>query len=494
MPKSSDPTHDDDLERVEVLHRYQVVDAPVDQVLTRVAALAAQLFDTPMAVVSMADHDRIWFSATHGLNNEIRQIPRAEGLCAEAITGAARFVVIPNARQDPATATNQFVQDYRIAFYACAPIVTFQGHRLGTVAVMDTEERSASTAQLAALESLAAIVMEQLELRLSALDALRLERRQRVAAESARDDARLDSESAQQDRDQARRDRDDAKSDRNDAELGHAEARRDRDDAQRGRRDALRDRDIAERERDEIEVYASVLQQTLLPPSLPEIDGLSLASHYHPADPRQVGGDFYDVFALDKRRWAYFIGDVQGHGASAAVATSLIRYTLRSAALHESDPTDVLRVLNEVMLREANPRRFCTVLFGTLVPGAVGEGYQITVATGGHLPALLIDSDNHTVNPVRSATGMLVGATPNATFDSCGVVLRPGQTLLFYTDGLVEARRGANPFDEDSLAAFALERASLDAAALVGELTTLIPKLEPDDDVAILAISAQTSP
>jgi sigma-B regulation protein RsbU (phosphoserine phosphatase) len=104
----------------------------------------------------------------------------------------------------------------------------------------------------------------------------------------------------------------------------------------------------------------------LLPPSLPGIDGLSLASHYHPASPRQVGGYFYDVFALGDKRWAFFIGDVEGHGADAAVATSLIRYTLRSAALHYSDPTHALAELNSVLLRELDPRRFCTVLFGDI--------------------------------------------------------------------------------------------------------------------------------
>ena len=101
-----------------------------------------------------------------------------------------------------------------------------------------------------------------------------------------------------------------------------------------------------------------VLQRTLLPPSLPHVDGLALASYYYPASPRQVGGDFYDVFALGGNRWAFFIGDVQGHGTEAAAVTSLIRYTLRSAALHYSDPTDGLAELNSVLLREANPRRF----------------------------------------------------------------------------------------------------------------------------------------
>ena len=268
----------------------------------------------------------------------------------------------------------------------------------------------------------------------------------------------------------------------------HAQVKQ--DDAELDRDSALRDRDFAEHDRDLIEEYASVLQRTLLPPSLPRMDGLTLAAHYHPASPREVGGDFYDVFAVGGNRSAFFIGDVEGHGADAAVATSLIRYTLRSLALHHSDPTRALAELNTVLLRESGRRRFCTVLLGMFEPHADGDGVEFTIATGGHPPALLLDPVSATVDQVRSRKGMLVGATPNATFHSCTVRLRQGQTLLFYTDGIIEARRGLKPFDEAALAAFALERASLGAAGIVDELATLMPKLDPDDDIAVLAIQA----
>src|SRR5262249_10714517 len=156
---------------------------------------------------------------------------------------------------DPRTAHNRFVQEHQIRFYACSPIVTFDGHRLGTVAVMDTEARSTSDEQLAVLAALAAIVMEQLELRLSSSDALPIEQRLRDAADYARHDAQMARDTAQLARDDAQRDRDDARLDRDDARL-------DRDNA-------IRDRDIAEHDRDVIEEYATVLQQTLLPPLLP---------------------------------------------------------------------------------------------------------------------------------------------------------------------------------------------------------------------------------
>ena len=447
--------------RVRAVKRYRVLDVPPERVFARIAALAARTCDTPMAKVSIVDRDRIWFMAVHGLDPELRQVGPDEGLCAQVITDQIPHVMA-DATADPRTADNVFVRKHNVRFYACAPITTPDGHRLGTVTVMDSKPRTAPEQLLAILEDLAAIVMEQLEWRLASLDALRDERVLRGAAENARDDAWLD--------------RDDA--------------RRDRDVAQLDRDDAMRGRDLAERERDVIQEYATTLQQTLLPPSLPDIEGMDVTAHYYPASARQVGGDFYDVFGLGGDRWAFFLGDVEGHGVGAAVVTSLIRYTLRAAALHHADPRDALSELNSVLLREMAPRRFCTVLFGTVQPAESGRGFEVIIATGGHPPGLLLDPAEGTVEQVRSSGGMLVGALREATFGVCRVALQPGQTLLFFTDGIIEARRGATPFDEESLAAYALERASVGAPGLIKDLAALIPTLEPDDDVALLAFGA----
>lgn len=470
------------------VQRYLMLDTPPDQVFGLVAGLAARFLSAPMATVSIVGDEHISVMAVHGLP-PTQQLPLDDGLCVSAIVGVLPHVV-PDALADRATVGNRFAREHQIRFYAAAPIVTLDGYSLGTVAVMDTEARTATDEQLSVLQDLAAIVMEQLDLRLSALDALGAERRLRGAAEYARDDARLDLDNAEQARDSARRDRDNARLDREIAQRARDSAQRDRDDARVDRDAAIRDRNIAEYDRDLTEAYAAVLQQTLLPPVLPDIGGATLAAHYHPASPRRVGGDFYDVFSLGDNRWAFFIGDVEGHGVGAAVATSLIRYTLRSAALHYSEPTDGLAELNSVLLRELDPRRFCTVLFGTLEPSPDRRGFHLTIATGGHPPALLLDPTTGTAAEIRSEEGTLVGLRADATFHACDLYLRPGQTLLFYTDGIVEARRGANPFDEERLAAFALEHAGRGAAGLIDALATLIPKLGPDDDIALMAIYA----
>ncbi|MDG4667521.1 SpoIIE family protein phosphatase [Mycobacterium sp. 236(2023)] len=420
------------------MQRYRVVGAAPAAVLGRIAGLAARSLGAPMAMVVIVDQDGPSLAATHGFDAPPHAISRDDptlGSVPDAVT------VIDGA----VTGGSGFLHDHAIQFYAAAPILTFDGYRLGVVAVMDTEVRPVIADHLVILEDLAAIVMEQLELRLSALDAVGLERRLRDAAETARD-----------------------------------VARRERDQAQT-------DRGIAERDRDSIEEYAAALQRTLLPPSLPHIDGLAVASYFRPISSRQVGGDFYDLFGLGGNRWAYFIGDVLGHGVDAAVVTSLIRHTLRSAALHYDDPTAGLHELNAVLLREVEPRRFCTVHFGTVQRADDGDGFEVTIATGGHQPALLVDPASGLVESVRPPDGMLVGALPDAVFDVCTVTVRPGQSLLFYTDGLVEARLDDDPFDEAALTRFVAARAGAGLTAMMDEIATLAPKLDQRDDIAMLA-------
>lgn len=454
-------------DRMRALTRYGILDTARDKTFDRIARMAARCFAVPMATVSFVDTDRIWFKAAHGLHG-LEQIGRDPGLCASAILDDAPYLVC-DALADARASNNPLVRgSLGIRFYAGAPIVTADGHRLGTVDVLDTRPHQPTGEQVAMLADLAATAMDQLELRRAAVAAARLQKRLRDAV--------------QDERDSAREDRDAAERDRHEAQLGRDVAERDRDAAQLGR-------DVAERERDAIEEYASVLQRTLLPPSLPNIPGLGLAAHYYPASRRQVGGDFYDVFAIEPGRWAFFLGDVEGHGAGAAVVTSLIRYTLRSAALH-SDPIQVLAELNAVLIGETSEGHSCTVLFGTLQPRADGPGFHMTIATGGHPPALLIDAADGSVSEVRSSGGMLLGVIADAKFEACSVWLRPEQTLLCYTDGLIETRNPRSRFGESELAGFVASRAGLSAAELVDELAVLTATLRPRDDVALLAATS----
>ncbi|MFJ7769398.1 PP2C family protein-serine/threonine phosphatase [Streptomyces sp. NPDC097107] len=454
------PDPDVEAARIAAVRRYDILDTPPDGAFDRVAAMAARLFDVPVATVTIVDTDRIWFKAAHGLEG-VAEIGRDPGLCGSAIL-RDDAMVIPDTLQDPVAVDNPLVAgEMGVRFYAAAPIITPEGHRLGTVNVLDTRPRAITEEDTATLADLAAIVLDEMELRLSALRALHDE--------------------------QARRE----------AEKRHTEAERARAEAERARAEAERAaREKAEQDRAAIAAFASTLQRTLLPPALPVVPGLELACHYRTASAHDVGGDFYDVFPLDGGRWAFFLGDVCGKGPEAATVTALARHTLRTAAQINAEPVTVLSALNTMLLTDVTAgHRFCTVLFGLLEPRENG-GFTVTVATGGHPPAYHVrpdDSGAVRVRSVRPQGGMLVGAFFEAPFAQTAFSLTAGESLFLYTDGLIEARdtEGAM-LGEDGLTGFLHQRTGpVTATSLVEDSITLLASL-PDgagDDVALLALS-----
>jgi GAF domain-containing protein len=158
------------------VERYRLPEAPADGAFDRVTAIAARVFSVPVALVTIVDHDRIWFTSHHGL--EIDHIDRHPGLCASAILDDVPWVV-EDARFDPRTLANPLVaEDFGLQFYAGVPLRTRDGHNLGTLCVLDFEPRLATEQELASLGDLAAIVMSEMELRLES-------RRSVAALESA---------------------------------------------------------------------------------------------------------------------------------------------------------------------------------------------------------------------------------------------------------------------------------------------------------------------
>ena len=150
--------------RLRAVAHYRLPEAPVDGAFDRVTAIAARVFSVPVALVTIVDHDRIWFTSHHGL--EIDHIDRHPGLCASAILDDVPWVV-EDARFDPRTLANPLVAgDFGLQFYAGVPLRTRDGHNLGTLCVLDFEPRLASEAELATLGDLAAMVMSEMELRL----------------------------------------------------------------------------------------------------------------------------------------------------------------------------------------------------------------------------------------------------------------------------------------------------------------------------------------
>ncbi|UGT62713.1 PP2C family protein-serine/threonine phosphatase [Nocardia asteroides] len=252
----------------------------------------------------------------------------------------------------------------------------------------------------------------------------------------------------------------------------------------------LRARREAERERERLQRVNTILQRTLLPPALEAVPGLDVAAHYHIASLDEVGGDFYDLFPQGPGRWGFFLGDVCGKGAGAAALTSRVRYTLRGAAVHDPEPDSVLSRLNRVMLDSHHPDdpRFCTVLYGQLTLGR--DAAHIALAGGGHPAALLLRADG-SAEFLPTAGGQLIGVLPEADITTVSTMLRPGDTLLLYSDGLIEARTGpADVYGEEALLAFVRDLAPVTATELVAALRGLLAELGGGviDDAALLAL------
>jgi sigma-B regulation protein RsbU (phosphoserine phosphatase) len=258
-------------------------------------------------------------------------------------------------------------------------------------------------------------------------------------------------------------------------------------------RELLAERRRAERERNRAIALARTLKQSLLPPALTPPAGLTAAAHFHTASADEVGGDFYDLFALSNDKSAFFIGDVCGKGVDAALVASLTRYTLRAAAVFDDDPVAVLQNLDTVLrneFREIRWSHFCSVIFGLLI--AQDDGFEVRLAGGGHPPALLLSADG-SVAKVTTEGGQAVGIFTNAHFTSTQVRLRPGDTLMLYTDGVTEARtgHGSERFDDhDALMDFARSHAPTTPAGIVAEFRALLTSLGTgvDDDAAVLAL------
>lgn len=185
------------------------------------------------------------------------------------------------------------------------------------------------------------------------------------------------------------------------------------------------------RERIEQELrIARIIQQTLLPQELPQLDGWQLGAYYQPA--RAVGGDFYDFITFEDGRLGMVIGDVTDKGVPAALVMATTRSILRSSAQRGDSPGEVLERANNLLFPDIPPKMFVTCLYAILDPHTGHLWY----ANAGHdLPYL---SHDGSASELR-ATGMPLGLMPDMHYEEKEVRMAAGDTLLLYSDGLVEA-------------------------------------------------------
>ena len=233
-------------------------------------------------------------------------------------------------------------------------------------------------------------------------------------------------------------------------------------------------------ERSEI---AATLQRSLLPPELPEIPGFRLASTYHAAgEQNEVGGDFYDAFAVPGG-WMIVVGDVAGRGAEAAALTSLSRYTLRTAAKLLDDPVAALEHLNAA-LRD-RPALSLVSVCCALLRDVDGEATADLVLAG-HPPAFHLRGG--TPRPVGIFAPFL-GAYDRRDWKSVTLELTPGDQLVLYTDGVIDTVGETERFGEDRLVETLRGAAGADdAVARIESAVRGFARGPQADDIAVIAV------
>ncbi len=252
---------------------------------------------------------------------------------------------------------------------------------------------------------------------------------------------------------------------------------------------------------------AAVLQTSLRPPSLPKVPRVQLAARSLPAGQgTHVSGDFYDVHQALGGDWAFVLGDVAGKGVHAAVVTSMARYTVRTLSAQGWSPKQVIEQLNQALLVDAEPERFCTVVYGRIAEpdpeenGTPRPGVRMTVALGGHPAPLVRRADGRIEAIGRSGTAL--GIVSLVDIEEVTVDLGPGEVMIAFTDGVTEARRDGVEFGEERLAwtlasaASGLRghtgpaAASLAADAIADRVMDAVTKFAHHrDDVAVLVLA-----
>ncbi len=231
-------------------------------------------------------------------------------------------------------------------------------------------------------------------------------------------------------------------------------------------------------------LLVETLQRSLLPERLPLHSRMQLAARYMPAGlAPQVGGDWYDAVELDDNRTAVMIGDVVGHGIRAAITMSELRNALRAFAVEGHSPEEALRQLDRVVLATRGPGMVATVLF-VVIDAAAGT---VTLARAGHPPPALRAVDG-SVRFLETARTLPLGVDPAEVPSQESYPMSAGETLLLFTDGLVE-RRGEPITDSFDRLLDALAEAPAEVELLCEHvLRQTATEQGRDDDVAVLAV------
>lgn len=231
---------------------------------------------------------------------------------------------------------------------------------------------------------------------------------------------------------------------------------------------------------------AACIQRSILPSTFPLAAGFSLSASLQTA--REVGGDFYDFFALPDGRWALIIADVSDKGLAAALFMAVARTALRSTAAIVPEPAACLTRTNDLLSAENDAAMFVTVFYSVFDP-TTG---RLSYANGGHNPPALLDASGR-VRFLESTDGVALGIMPETPYEAREIVLSPGDRLLFYTDGVTEAIDGQErAFAVDRLIAALADSSAAGVEELVQTVITRVRAFAGDapqfDDITLMAL------
>jgi sigma-B regulation protein RsbU (phosphoserine phosphatase) len=237
---------------------------------------------------------------------------------------------------------------------------------------------------------------------------------------------------------------------------------------------------------DERRQVARTLQASLLPPALPHVEGISFAAEYVPTG-SEVGGDFYDVVPAGENQWLVVVGDVSGKGVQAATVTGLVRDVIRILVDDGKPMTEILCRVNRTLVQRGGGR-YCTLAMAMVerLPDGI---LTVCLHLAGHDRAVLVRSDGKTSFVGEGGTAL--GLLESISSPSVEIRLQSGDSLIFYTDGITERRRGRELFGTARLREAAGPLAGYPADVIAARLrsTTINFSVEePRDDIAIMVL------